>query len=221
MYKKQKDRKKRKSLLRYFRLNEGGTDYISIPSLELSGEFNIEMLIYPTDGKSHIVSDTVGGTRVFIEAASNKIELTAQSSSSIFDGVVPLNVFSLLCIKRIAGAISVTVGGVVFPPSASGADDKTLIINSIGGVWGGATSVPTFIGIQSDVKITDGSTLIRDYQINDNDNTIRDLVSGQDGSVINGNADDWGLFKEQPTLWKGQDLTVPPWDSVDQELIKA
>lgn len=41
------------------------------------------------------------------------------------------------------------------------------------------------------------------------------------GTVINGNADDWGLFKEYPTLWKGQDLTVPPWDSVDQELLKA
>lgn len=40
-------------------------------------------------------------------------------------------------------------------------------------------------------------------------------------TVINGNAEDWGEFKEEPTLWKGQDLTVPPWDSVDQELLKA
>jgi hypothetical protein len=41
------------------------------------------------------------------------------------------------------------------------------------------------------------------------------------GTVINGNAEDWGLFTEQAVFWKGKDLAVPPWDSVDQELPKA
>ncbi|MEH6451270.1 MAG: hypothetical protein V7765_21595 [Oleispira sp.] len=77
------------------------------------------------------------------------------------------------------------------------------------------------IGVIADFKLSVDGALIRNYPINDNGSTIRDLVSGQDGTVVNGNADDWGLFKENPTSWEGQNLNVPPWDSVDQELIKA
>ena len=58
------------------------------------------------------------------------------------------------------------------------------------------------------------------YNINSNSNDITDDVGSDDAVVVGGNADDWGLFKERPTLWKGQDLTVPPWDSIDQELLK-
>lgn len=42
------------------------------------------------------------------------------------------------------------------------------------------------------------------------------------GTIINGNADDWGLFDRQADGdWKGNGLIVPPWDSVDQVLVTA
>jgi len=42
------------------------------------------------------------------------------------------------------------------------------------------------------------------------------------GTIINGNAADWGLFDKQANGdWKGNGLAVPPWDSVDQVLVTA
>ena len=42
------------------------------------------------------------------------------------------------------------------------------------------------------------------------------------GTIINGNANDWGLFDKQANGdWKGNGLAVPPWDSVDQVLVTA
>ena len=79
----------------------------------------------------------------------------------------------------------------------------------------------SYAGVIANVIVRDPVGVITNkYPINDNTNVILDTIGGQDGSIINGNADDWGLFNEQPTLWKGQDLTVPPWDSIDQELLK-
>ena len=77
-------------------------------------------------------------------------------------------------------------------------------------------------GVMANVVIRNTSDQItNDYLIDDNSDTLVDRVSGQNGTVINGNADDWGLFREFPTLWRGENLSVPPWDSVNQELPKA
>mgnify|MGYP003146560422 CR=1 FL=1 len=47
------------------------------------------------------------------------------------------------------------------------------------------------------------------YPINDNSDDIADVVGGQDGVVINGNADDWGLFQQQEDGdWLGQELVT-------------
>lgn len=64
--------------------------------------------------------------------------------------------------------------------------------------------------------------VVNSYLINEaSGSVITDTIGGQDGSVIAGADADRGLFTEQHTLWKGQGLTVPPWDSVSQELLKA
>ena len=64
-------------------------------------------------------------------------------------------------------------------------------------------------GILANLKIYDAGTLVRDYPIDDNSDTLVDMASGQDGTVINGNASDWGLYAQQATgEWLGQELVV-------------
>lgn len=42
------------------------------------------------------------------------------------------------------------------------------------------------------------------------------------GTVVNGNVEDIGLFQRKPNGdWQGKNLDVPPWDSVDQTMVKA
>ena len=84
-----------------------------------------------------------------------------------------------------------------------------------------STGNNNYSGVIFDFKITRAEKAIHLYPISDNATTIRDIAGGKDGTIIGGSAGDWGLFQEHPTLWKGQGLTVPPWDSVSQELIKA
>ena len=123
--------------------------------------------------------------------------------------------FHSVIISVSSGVLSIVIDGALDSSKAIGAGSSvldSLYKNTFGN---------NLSGILANLKIYDNGTLIRDYPLDDNSNILRDKANGQSGTVINGNASDWGLFKELPTLWKGQDLTVPPWDSVDQELPKA
>ncbi|MEH6451174.1 MAG: hypothetical protein V7765_21090 [Oleispira sp.] len=211
----------RSSVTRYFRRNEDTTDSIGIPDEGFSGDFKITMAAYPIVERSHLLSNSTTNTRLFIEANNSKIDFASGGFTTTFQGVIQVNVFSVISFERSAGAMTLSVNGVDFPAILSDADGETFTINSLGGVWGGATSVPNFAGVQADVEFINEAVQTRYYPINDNGHTIRDLVSGQDGTVINGTAGDWGLFTKKPTLWKGENLTVPPWASIDQELLKA
>jgi len=218
MHKKQQDRKKRKaSLPRYFRHCEGGTDYISIPTVTLASDFVISWSSQDLGGvgnhvvmKERGVADSSfiyyadGSGRVFV-----RINKTGGGAGFLgLDNITPD--FTDFTLAKVGDSYTLSGAGQERTLLVTGA--KPFVINAIN---------EGFEGVVSDVIFNDSGALTRNYPINDNSNTIRDLVSGQDGSVINGNADDWGAFKEQPSLWKGRDLTVPPWDSVDQELIKA
>lgn len=78
-------------------------------------------------------------------------------------------------------------------------------------------------GVISNVVVRNSlGTVLNNYPIDEASGaTIVDTIGGQDGTIVNGNDEDRGLFTEHPTLWKGENLTVPPWASIDQELLKA
>ena len=64
-----------------------------------------------------------------------------------------------------------------------------------------------FAGRIANVEYYSGGTLIHGWKIESNSNDIPDYVGSNDGTVINGNASDWGLFQQQATgEWLGQEL---------------
>ena len=231
MHKKQQDRKKRKaSLPRYFRLNEGTTDgyetsarLIPDPKLYFDVEINLigdvdqagTFVSQNTSGGSkelHIFQDNgglgliVGGDRTNF---SSKI-LVAGTYRFINDGVNYTLFKNGTLVESIVALI-----GVISEPSATFTigtrHGNSLIDYGFG-----------YSGVIADVVLRNPSGAITNgYDINSNSNDVPDNTGSADAVVVNGNVNDWGPFKEQPTLWKGQGLTVPPWASVDQELIKA
>lgn len=235
MHKKQQDRKKRNaSLLRYFRLSEGGTDYLNIPSVSTPGDYMFTFKV----STSSTVADSVilalatntFSERLWVALVSGSGGLVIKVSTSGFtpsQGTKVINdgvIHDVRFIKQ-GNDFSVYVDGVL-DYTVTHTDPLELagsysVIACAGRFFTGGTVTNHLNAVLSDLTYTSAGVLERDYPINDNGNTIRDLVSGQDGTVINPNAGDWGLFKEKPTLWEGQNLTAPPWDSVDQELIKA
>jgi len=221
MHKKQQDRKRRKNPFepqaeeRYFRHNEGGTDYVSIPSITFSSNFWISFSFISYGSSFNMFMGRQGFGAPYIGlTGSNNLELST-GGGFISLGTAARNVINTVIISRIGGNIKGSINGIESPETA---DDTVINFDILCAYNNGLLPLD---GILSNVSMGISGTEERNYPINDNGNTIRDLVSGQDGTVINPAAGDWGLFKDQSTLWKGQNLAVPPWDSVDQELIKA
>lgn len=235
MYKKQQDRKQRKSSVpRYFRRNEGTTDYISIPGISTPADYEIEFNINTTD--------TTECALISLFTANTTEQLSLVLNSSV-GNVGALKLFSIgvtpgagtkIINDGLTHTVNLSKSGNVFTLMIDGAVDYVInhgnpsylassysVIAMASKSQASGSVAFTANGVMSNLKYINNGTPSRNYPINDNGNTIRDTVSGQDGAVVNGNANDWGLFKNHPTLWRGQNLSVPPWDSVDQVLVKA
>ena len=188
---------------RYFHLNRADSG-INIPEVALSSDFMISFIFSASGTEAQYIYDNaVVEDRVYclIDGSSGLILVPAGQVVTVDGG--PNNV-NLLDGKL--HSVLITGNG----------DNKKLSRLCMR-----FTDNESLLGTLSDFKVYDAGELIRSYPVNDSGNTIRDIVSGQNGVIINGTAGDWGLFKEQPTLWKGQGLDVPPWALSDQELIKA
>lgn len=195
---------------RYFRRNEGTTDYATIPEVTLTGDFVIEFDVYLDVDRCHILSNNaINATgRIFYEESASKIEVSFDTAAITFDVQESLvGVFAKVMLFRESGVVGMLVNGVSRVPSGNTNSDLTL--NSIGAIRGNTTSVPALSGILANLKIWDNGTLIRDYPLDDNSDDLRELANGQNGTVINGNASDWGLFQQQSTgEWLGQELAT-------------
>lgn len=208
----------RGAIVRYFRLNKGGPDYISIPEIIFTSDFKITISIERDTSKATASLGGNNSTRVY-QQIDGRLELANVSGGVFFtgalSGIADGELFTVT-MERIGPSLTAEILGVTYNGTTTNTDTFSFLrIGTSNNITNHTT------GVIADVEFYDSGVKIRNYPINDNDTTIRDLVSGQDGTVLNGNADDWGLFTDQYTLWKGQDLTVPPWVSVDQELIKA
>jgi len=204
MHKIQQERKNRKKFVpqleqRYFRRNEGTTDYATIPEVTLTGDFVIELeaLVGSEQPFRTFISSAARNIELRVDASGTKFEIVGSIGALYFvngapivsgSTLVPMNEFFKITISR----------------STAGAS------TSINSLWSrGSDFANNLKGILANLKIWDNGTLIRDYPLNDNSSTIRDLANGQDGTIINGNADDWGLFDKQANGdWLGQELVV-------------
>lgn len=204
---------------RYFRRNEGTTDYASIPEVVLSGDFVISFDVLPEDTSTfHQMLSGTGCT--FNIRVDDYLALVVGNSDTVLysSEAVVRNAFNSIKLSREGSSYTFEVNGVA--ETVTGDVSDFLITRIMGRETYGSLS--PLRGILANLKIWDGGPLIRDYPLDDNSSTLVDNASGQNGTIINGNNEDWGLFTKQANGdWKGNGLDVPPWDSVDQVLVKS
>lgn len=195
---------------RYFRRNEGSTDYATIPEVTLAGVARLSL---------EFTSERLSGFRSLIAPtyASDGISLFIHNGNLFFktsvgyvgeQGVVASDVADGKLHK-----VSILINGDVFSVYVNDSPaiifTRAGVLRNISRLYKAEANAAPHAGILANLKIYDNGTLIRHYPLNDNSNTLIDLANGQNGTVINGNADDWGLFgKQQNGDWLGQELVV-------------
>lgn len=206
MYKKQADRKKRKNFVpelfeRYFRRNEGTTDHATIPEVTLTSHFVIEFDL--------LVTSFAGGVKVMdggTDGGSDRLDVNIVAS-----GFFDVRDYFKSYVNGVAGATVALnqLNKIRIVRDATDVNQSTRFLDILlARVNNTGNNLP---GILANLKIWDNGTLIRDYPLDDNSDDLRELASGQNGTVINGNASDWGLFQQQATgEWLGQELVPQP-----------
>jgi hypothetical protein len=189
---------------RYFRRNEGSTDYATIPTVTLSGDFVIEFDALADD--ADVSGAFVGygantNNNVFISGRDISIRDNNSDTVSTTGDAFSSSIFNHVMIQKVGANVNITINGVL---SGSGTSSGSFITDQLCSRQNGSLS---FSGIMANLKIYDAGVLVRDYPINDNSNTLKDLASGQDGSIVNGTADQWQPYQKQTTgEWLGPEL---------------
>tara|TARA_R110002033_G_scaffold170862_2_gene214563 strand:+ start:6119 stop:6814 length:696 start_codon:yes stop_codon:yes gene_type:complete len=207
---------------RYFARNSS-TRYATIPAVTLARDFVIEVDISTTDGDHNLLTGAYAAPafRLAIYNDTIRVDVDGGQKASFDIAGIDLTLFHKLVLTRVNGDFSCSLSGVNLTPIITTGFSSIINISYIYNKFNGS-GIPIFKGVLANLKIWDNGTLVRNYPINDNSSTIRDLANGQDGTIINGNASDWGLFDKQANGdWLGNSLAVPPWDSIDQVLVKA
>jgi hypothetical protein len=210
----------RRAIQRYFRRNEGTTDHATIPNAQPSGDVVIEFdILAPAQDDNNAISfrnDTslntfgiasgrdINGTSAKLRLFSSAIPvIDATSTMDVFD-----NIFHTVRFEYTDSTNScrVLVDGI------QGISPRTLgynfTQNTFITLWRDVTTGDEMAGILANVKIYSAGVLVRNYPVNDNSSTLKDLVSGQDGTVVNGTSDQWALFNKQATgEWLGKNLS--------------
>jgi hypothetical protein len=166
-------------ITRYIRINEGNSDYASIPTVTLSGDFAI-----------HFKFASTGGGHVFASSGSTDCRLSFNATAATLDigdveifGGATINInmtpfmngeLQSCVLRRVSGSVSLEVGGVQV--GTSGTTSDAVQFDSIYKQWGGATGTPNWGGVLSDFAVVDAGTLVRSYAINGNSDTLVDEV---------------------------------------------
>ena len=220
---------------RFFRLNEGTTDHYTVPNVATPGdyEFSFPLSTIETAADINVLSlfTSLIGERLQVQVnAGTGIPNTLKIATDGFtpgNGTIVVNdgKLRIITLRKSGNDFSILVNGVldytVTHSNPSALASSYSIILMAGKLSTASAVVGNCSGILSDFTVDTDGVLIRSYAIDDNSDTIKDSVGGFDGTVINGNPDDWGLFHKIQNGWRGKSLTVPPWDSINQELIFA
>lgn len=212
MWKKQQDRKKRKSFTpelfeRYFRRNLGTLDYATIPEVTLTADGDIEFQVLTSDNS--VAGAIIGNSNnaldgIFINSSGGiSVRDSNGVTVSTVSNVIISNTLHTVVVTPSAGFVEISVDG---SSRGSGSRSGSYTFNEIYGRQGGSLLLQ---GILANLKIYDTGTLIRNYPIDDNGDTLVDRVSGQNGTVINGTPEQWQLYTQQSTgEWLGQELVI-------------
>jgi hypothetical protein len=202
----------------YFRRN-AGTGYASIPNITFSADFSFNFNVNAPvqDNRKAIsfrntsslnefnITSSLIGNDGKLRVFSNAIPaVNTATSMDVFD-----NIFHAVRFEYSIATTSfrVLVDGVQgIAPTTTGYNFSTSdLIN----LWRQAADGGYMAGILSDLEMYDAGSLVRDYPMNDNSTTLVDLASGEDGTIVNGTADQWGLFQKQAAgEWEGQDQSL-------------
>ena len=190
---------------RYLRRNEATTDYGVIPAITLSGDFVIEFEVLTAVNTNQVMFGDNVNTHYF-NLSEFQIEAWIGNVNSVFStGSISLASGILHKIKYVktGSSLECFLDGVSLGTRSCGSYSGAFTPK----VYGSNRATPFFSGIIANLKIYDDGVLVRDYPINDNSNTLKDLASGQNGSIVNGTVDQWKLYQKQPTgEWLGPDI---------------
>lgn len=210
---------------RYFRYNEGTTDYGQFfpGTYEMTGDFEIEFeysTVVNSDSFGGIVGDDSGtSTRIFIPHLQSTSHGNVYFNSATWTGValavVPteLNHFRF---AQVNNQMELFINGVSVGIQAQ--NDAVKFRNIF------ATTLTNFVtsGVLSNLILTDDGTVVRSFSIDDNKSVLDgELQAGQTIVMLNGVATDWGLFEDQGTHWQGIGLDTARWPAADYAIIKA
>jgi hypothetical protein len=216
---------------RYFRLNEGTTDYATIPTITMSADVVIEFDVNaPAQDDNNTVSfrnisslntfglasggDLLGNSK--LRVFSNALPIVSSATSmDVFDDIFHTIRFEYTFATTSFRVLVDGVEGIAATNIGYNFAQTDAIT-----IWRDITTGDEMLGVIANLKIYDNGVLARHYPINDQTSTMIDLASGEDGTIVNGTSDQWGLFSEFPSAWKGINLDAPPWDSTEQELAK-
>ena len=206
---------------RYFRRNEGTTDYATSPNITMDGDVVIEFDINapPQDDNNALSFRNIGALNTFGLASGRDLQgNTAKmrvfsSSVPVVDEATTMDVFdNIFHTVRFEYTLSTTsfklfIDGVEGISTTSlGTDFSATDVMT---VWRDITTGDEMAGIIANLKIYDSGVLKYNWPINSNSTTETDTVSGAVLTIVNGNADDWGLYQKQAAgEWLGQDLVV-------------
>ena len=160
---------------RYFTTLDGSSDYFTIPTVTLTGDFVIEADISTTSSLTQYIigNNTDDNGYIRVDATTGVIAVNFNSTKTIV-GTIDVSDGKLYNVKviNVSGTATLYIDGVS-DGSVAGLSGNN-VFDRIGD---NHTSSTSFNGVIANVKITDNGTLIRDYPIDEDFSTTDILVN--------------------------------------------
>ena len=183
---------------RYFRRNLGTIDYAQLSApVVLSADYDIKIT-------SQLPA--AGGYFLAKKASTDSTMRFGLTNAAQFFGIIdgggtigpahsadPLDLNVILIQKR-GSVVEVFVNGSSI---GTGTSTQPFEFDSFYSPYAGSTSTGYLTGVMADIEVISAGTLIHFWAIDDDSNTLVDSIGGNNATVINGLASDWGLFTEQ------------------------
>jgi hypothetical protein len=187
---------------RLYRVNKSTTDYVQFPTVNLSTDSKISFDVQ-ADLSENIYcfgNDTGFNSRLSI-LENGSFNVRTDTNLNAFDapaGTIQSGVFTNLAIRLLGGVIEVFIDKVsIGTNTTGGAFNINTIFKNSDAVSGK--------GVVANFKLEDAGVVVRDYAIDDNNSTLLDKISAEDGTVVNGDTTDWFFGLGVGGEWLGQE----------------
>ena len=174
------------AITRYFRRNEGTTDYATIPEVTLAGDFVVEFDAIINNASSLTGQIVIGNSENptgFIRFNNGVLQLntTTGGGLAVFDNIVLAdNELTGFTISYVSSTSTLTATSSTGLSQSITFTVLSMVVDRIYSKHGKFMS-----GILANLKIWDNGTLIRDYPINDGKNILANAATAL-GSELDG-----------------------------------